>query len=145
MKHGFCAYILSSIVIILFACSGLYGSEKLTEYKGNWGKFEFQGRIDYISVDEGYLLVSEKKVVLVDLEYKGKQYITVIRNANGKELQFEDLNVGDWVFVFGGRYPDKSIAARTIFLLSHKLSAKQFKKYSDLAISQESEYLIKEK
>lgn len=139
MKHRLWVYVLMA-TIGCFICTSIYSSEKMTEYKSNWGKYDFQGRIDSIFHDEGYLIVSERKVVLVDLVYSGKRYITAVKSVDGKELNFEDLDVGDWVFVSGGRFPDRSVGARTIFLLPYRISKKEFDRYSELAIIQEWEY-----
>lgn len=122
------------IVVGFMACLiGTPGwAAKITQYQKDWHQTEFIGRVDSISPDRDYLIVSEHRVVLVDLTYQGTRYLTNILDSNGQAIAFDKITPGSWVFVRGGALPNLNIGARDIYLLPHQLSEEQAKRYPAL-------------
>ena len=73
------------------------------------------GEIDEIG--EGYLIVYGKRVDLVDMEYRGKQYTTNVFDAQENLMEFSELSVGNWVKVLGADSKEGAMCASTIYYL----------------------------
>jgi len=118
---------LAAVVCMIFS-AGVCLGDKIRIPVSNWKEVEFQGRISYISPVGDYIIASERKVVLVDMRHKHKHYETNVLDAQGGVIRFKDLEKGMWVFVRGGMLPDKTIGARTIYLLPDQLDEKKMEK-----------------
>ena len=118
---------LTTVLCIIFS-AGVCLCDKIQVPVSNWKQIEFQGEISYISSVGDYIIVSERKVVLVDMRHNNKHYETNVLDVNGRAISFADLNKGMWVFVRGGILPDNTIGARSIYLLPDQLDEKKMKK-----------------
>ena len=118
---------IAATVLSLVISAGVCFGDKIKEPVTTWKQTEFQGKISYISPAGDYIIASERKVVLVDMTYNTKHYVTNILDADGRSIRFEDLAKGMWVFVRGGIMPDNIIGARTIYLLPSQLNDKKMK------------------
>jgi hypothetical protein len=89
----------------------------------------------YLSTGKDYIIVSERRVFLVDLSHEGKRYMTAICDDSGRRLRFSDLRVGQWVSVWGGILKDKRIGARAVIAASSS--------YSDTKVKEETYQKLK--
>jgi len=118
---------LSLLVLVFF--TGICSADKISHYIKNWEYTQFQAKITYVSPEKDYIIASERKIFLVDLIYEGKHYQTNIKDINGNDISFEELKVDKWVFVRGGKLKDKTIGARSIFLLPRRLNRDDVNRY----------------
>lgn len=83
-----------------------------------------QGMVTFISKASDYLIVSERKVELVEVAHKGNVFATRIHDNDGSSISLKNLEIGTWVYVFGGVRKENGIAAKDIYVLPGKLSEK---------------------
>ncbi len=122
------AMIRKTMVIILAAAAammlyqGSCNAEKISKYFDEWQSTDVQGQISYLSPKEDYIVVSEKKIYMVDLLHQGKRYRTSITDDSGRKMNFSDLRIGSWVNVWCGVLKDKNVAARAVIVCSRESS-----------------------
>ncbi|MEA3222871.1 MAG: hypothetical protein U9P49_06885 [Thermodesulfobacteriota bacterium] len=119
--------VFSMFVLMFFI--GICSADKISHYIKNWEYTQFQAKITYVSPEKDYIIASERMIFLVDLIYEGKHYQTNIKDINGNDISFEGLKVDKWVFVRGGKLKDKTIGARSIFLLPRSLKRDDAERY----------------
>jgi len=78
-----------------------------------------------MEVHNDYLVVSERKILLVNEKRNGRAYTTLIMDLNGKPQSFQSLAVGNRIFVKGflareGNSERRKFIAREIYLLPKK-------------------------
>jgi hypothetical protein len=107
-----------AVAALLVLSQGVCGAEKINKHIETWDEIDLQGKISDLSPSQDYIVVSERRVYLVDLSYGGKRYTTSISDDSGKRMNFTDLKVGKWVSVWGGVLKDKRVGARAIIISS---------------------------
>lgn len=132
------AVIVMGILACLFSTPGR--AAKITQIQKDWHQTVFIGRVDSVSPAGDYLFVGERRVVLVDLTYQGKHYLTNIFDSSGNTISFNRITKDSWIFVRGGALPNLSVGARDIYLLPHELSETQAKRYPALWLIQPWEH-----
>ncbi|HNY64512.1 MAG TPA: DUF5666 domain-containing protein [Deltaproteobacteria bacterium] len=78
------------------------------------GFIRFTGTVS--RVEDSRLVVSSRRVDLLDVTYEGKRYQTKILNVDGNPIQPKDIRKGDIVYVWGQETADGTIKATSIHL-----------------------------
>jgi len=102
----------------------------LSEALDVWNPVGLQGEIMEIVPMRGYIIVQEKKVILVDTTRTAIKYKTKIENLHGNTLTPYDLSKGDRVFAKGGAVVEDNtgnlvIVAKEIYLLPESIEDEQ--------------------
>ncbi|MGC9323721.1 MAG: hypothetical protein ACP5G0_03115 [Desulfomonilia bacterium] len=100
-----------------------------------WDPDSIQGRIMEIGPD--YLIIQERKVILVDEVHAGKHHRTEILDLNGNTRLMSELKVGKVVYVKGGLAPDGEtenniLVATQIYLLRNTIDRKRIMNHETL-------------
>lgn len=96
----------------------------------DWKPVGLQGKIMEIGPRRDYIIVQERKVILVDTIRAKKKYRTKIVDLYGNTSTPYDLSEGDRVFVKGGaaiegKAGDLVIVAKEIYLLPESIEKEQ--------------------
>ena len=102
-------------MIMIVACFSLTGSIFSDAESKEPKLVAIIGEITKISED--YLIVSDRKVTLVDMDDHGIRYTTRILDAEENPMEFSELRVGNWVRVLGADTADGVMCASTIYYL----------------------------
>jgi hypothetical protein len=113
----------SLFIMCMIPLSSVYGSALSNALK-DWDPAVIQGNI--MEKGSDYLIVMEKKIVLLDTRISGKRVKTRIMNEKGRELDKEDLKMGTMIFAKGClAFDDKTqgnvLLATDIYIIPHGL------------------------
>lgn len=126
-----CAFLFSMSAAAIFLFSTPSSAGKISDY-GYIMKTEYashQGVVTSIGSDGDSLIVSGRKIWLVDVSYQGSTFATAFFSESGTAVDFGRIDVGSQVYVFGGGRRDNEIAAKDIFLLNGRLSDSEFRDF----------------
>ncbi|HNY64066.1 MAG TPA: hypothetical protein PKM41_01425 [Deltaproteobacteria bacterium] len=129
MKRWVFSLVSAAVAVMLAQAPGYAGKISDYEYIMRTEYASHQGAITFISQSGDYLVVSDRKIWLVDVSYSGSSITTVVHDEDGSLIDFKRLRVGDRVYVFGGGRRDNEIAAKDIFLLDANLSDSEFRDF----------------
>ena len=121
--------ILSLVIMALWLLPAVSQAAKVTEVPKDFDKFQMQGAVDYISPGNDFIELNEFRVYLADVIIEGKRRTTNVTNLDGKDVDFNQIRKGGWVFVRGAMRPDKSIVARDIVILPRRIPERERAKY----------------
>ena len=126
-----CAFLffMSAAAFFLFSTPGYAGKISDYEYIMKTEYASHQGVVTSIGSDGDYLLVSGRKIWLVEISHQGSTFATEFFSESGTAVDFGRIEVGRQVYVFGGGRRDNEIAAKDIFLLDGKLSDREFREF----------------
>jgi hypothetical protein len=112
-----------TMVFVMIMTQGICSADKISNYNPKWQAIDFQGQIMELGPKGDYLVVSERKVVLVDFVAKqGKHRRTCIADANGNKIKFSGLKKGMWIYVRGDIMDNRGIAARVLLVTTGQVS-----------------------
>ena len=106
-----------AIPVILLWCPGPSGaaSEPITPEALRYsGPFEVTSRIMEIDPAKKLLVVAEKEIHVVDLVVGEEHFLTLLSDAEGGSLSFDELTPGQTVRVQGVELPDGRVLAELI-------------------------------
>ena len=100
-----------------------------------WDPDSIYGRIMEVGTD--YIIVQERKIILVESVYFGKELKTELLDLTGKTYLKRDLRVGRVVFAKGGLVYDEEIkgnvlVAKKIFVLQKAIEREKIQNYEEL-------------
>ncbi|HVN71957.1 MAG TPA: hypothetical protein VMU10_08045 [Desulfomonilia bacterium] len=91
-----------------------------------------------MEVGPDYIIVLEKKIMVVDTTSWGKRVKTIISDGKGKDLDRRNLKKGVIVFVKGSLADDEQngdvLAATEIYIVPHLLGPKDAKEYKGFMV-----------
>jgi len=110
-------------------------AESLSKALAQWDPDEIQGRV--MEVGSDYIIVQERKILLVDEVYSGREYRTEFLDLTGKPYLKRDLRVGRVVFAKGGLAYDEEIrdnvlVATQIYFLNTAIERDKIQSYEQL-------------
>ncbi|MEA3222852.1 MAG: hypothetical protein U9P49_06790 [Thermodesulfobacteriota bacterium] len=122
---------------LLFAClffATLCYAGPLSDVLKDWEPVAIQGKIMEVGPEKDYIVIQEKKIILVHTIKARKEYRTRIMDLKGNTLTQDALSKGKPVFVKGGEIVDKdtndmTILAKDIYLLPKYIREDQMKNY----------------
>jgi hypothetical protein len=118
---------------IITAAPGVSVAKKTNDYIQVM-KMEFahiQGEVTGKSPEGDYLIVSDRKVYLVEAtSAHGKKLATAFYNPRGDVITFGDVKVGDQVYVNAGALRDNDVAAKDVFVIDGKMTDSQMRRFS---------------
>ncbi|MCD6569606.1 MAG: hypothetical protein J7L53_02770 [Deltaproteobacteria bacterium] len=122
---------------LVFAClffAALCYAGPLSSALKDWEPVAIQGKIMEVGPEKDYIVIQEKKIILVDTIKARKEYKTKIMDLKGNTLTQDALSKGKLVFVKGGMVIDKDtkdmiILAKDIYLLPKYIRKDQIKNY----------------
>lgn len=91
-----------------------------------------QGKIDFVSPKRDFILASGKKIFLVDARHGTELFLTAFKNIDGESASLNDLEVGTWIYVWGGVMKGGNIGAKEIVIIPRSLSEQEMKRYPSL-------------
>lgn len=124
--------VLSLAIIAFWFFPAISQAGKITEVPKFFDKIQMQGVVDYISPEDDFIELNESRVYLADVKFEGKRRTTSITDLSGKEVDFDEIRKGGWVFVRGLILPDRSIVARDIVILPRRISDREKADYPAL-------------
>ena len=125
--------ILSLQIMAFWLFPAISQAGKVTEVPKDFDKYQMQGTVDYISPGNDFIELNESRVYLADVIIEGKRRSTNITNLDGKDVDFDKIRKGGWVFVRGAMLPNKSIVARDIVILPRRIPKRERMRYPVLA------------
>ena len=128
--------IYQKIIMLIFLISiphAVY-ADPLSYALGSWDPVGVCGNIMVTGRD--YIVVSEKKILIINEKRQGKLFKTSIMNLEDKQLEFDSLKKGVFVAINGTESKDNDdqnvVIAKEIYVLPGPMSAKELKKYQKL-------------
>jgi hypothetical protein len=134
--------IYEKIIILIFLVSiphAVY-ADPLSYALKSWDPVGVCGSI--METGRDYIIVSEKKVLIINEKRQGKLFKTSIMDMQDKQLRVDALKKGVYVAINGTRSMDKDqqyvVIAKEIYVLPKPMSGKEMEKYPKLQTPVES-------
>jgi hypothetical protein len=108
---------------------GVGEARKLTDYN-TITSLEYgymQGAVTAKSPKGDSFTVNGQIMFLVEYTGGGEEMVTSFYGPNGEAMGFDELKVGNFVYVYGGALKDDTRAARDVFVTKGKLTPAQRK------------------
>ena len=128
--------IYQKIIMLIFLISiphAVY-ADPLSYALESWKPVGVFGNIMVTGSD--YIVVSEKKILIINEKRQGKLFKTSIMNLEDKQLEFDSLKKGVFVAINGTESKDNDdqnvVIAKEIYVLPRPMSGKEMKKYPKL-------------
>ncbi|HOS98680.1 MAG TPA: hypothetical protein PLR71_00325 [Deltaproteobacteria bacterium] len=107
---------IASVSMVLIACSTLH-AEALENGLKKWDPYLIQGRI--MQVGEGYCVVAEEWIMVLDTKRGGKDIRTRIFDDRGNPVSVAELSKGKYILAKGGQAWDEKL--KTSVLLATEI------------------------
>jgi hypothetical protein len=122
------------ILIFIFSIPRAVYADPLSYALESWDPIGVCGNI--MEPGRDYIIVNEKKVLIINEKRQGKLFKTSIMDLQDKQLGVEALKKGVYVAINGTRSMDKDqqyvVVAKEIYVLPKLMSGKEMKKYPKL-------------
>ena len=109
IKRYTCMILKKTMILVLFAMSltaSAYAST-LSDALNDWDPGMLQGKI--MEVGKDYIIIQEKKIVIMDTSIGGKNVETSITDGKGRAIDQRNLKIGTIVFAKGSHaFDDKT-------------------------------------
>jgi len=116
-RRGFLRWFIIGLGGLFFPQMVLAGSNINIEELEDTDCFELKCTIMEVHHEDGYLVVGEKEIELIEFRKGGRRYETMLRNHKGQTIPFSSFTRGQWVFVRAFELLDGRLVAREIYKL----------------------------
>jgi len=136
--RAICTILKKSMILVIFGLcltAPAYASP-LSNALNDWDPGMLQGKI--MEVGSDYIIIQEKKIILMDTKIGGKDIKTSIINGKGRAFGQRDLKIGTIVFVKGSHaFDDKTksvvLIATEIYVIPRLLTPNDAKEYKEIS------------